>query len=354
MRVGFDISNLHSNHLTGVGVYIVELINALVKQNISLSGIYKISRYKNRSTITSNSGLDNIKPFIPHVSSLLGSSYEIFHGPDFWIPNSQKFKKVITIHDLNLFNEKFFPIDRIKSAQKSFYDSVIRHKPDAIIAVSHFVKQELIQLFPEIEYKTHVVYHGADHFQIDNVDEAPKLDFPYILYLGTIEYRKNIKALVDSFLVAKSNLKDIKLVLAGNPNGHLGAEIVQYIHSKNIANDIIILGYVSTESAKNLLKNALFMVYPSLYEGFGFPILESMKMQTPVLTSSFGAMAEIAGESALKVDTRDINIFSNALIEFANNNNLRDTFIQSGIKRANEFTWEKCGLDTKKIYHSIL
>lgn len=352
MYVNFDVSALATHKLTGVAVYVVELIKAIThggKINGSVS--YKLSRWKKAHLIQSQVKNNLNLPIASFYSNLLPPACDIFHGPDYWIPACGKFKKVVTIHDLSIFNSHYWPKEVVNKSSKTFEKIIHQHRPHAIITVSDFVKYELISRFPQVEGITHTVYHGADHLT-SSTPVPPVYDFEYMLYIGTVETRKNVLNLLQAYKNANKELKGLKWIIAGGTHGYGGAYIKSVIDSENNP-DIIQLGYVDAFTAKSLIKHAKFLVYPSLYEGFGFPILEAMQLGTPVITSNFGAMSEVASHAALKVNTKHTDEFAQALIDLNNQAALREQLINMGHVHVQKFTWQKCAENTLKVYHAL-
>ena len=353
MKVNFDISVLNTHVPTGVGVYTSELIKALSNiDKIQISGSYKISNVKRLKTIKSNISIPFTAPYIPALYNLFPHNFDVFHGPNFWTPPNKKIKTVVTVHDLAHFNPNYSLPERYKRASFLFERLINEYKPDRIITVSDFVRNELLNRYPHLENNTFTVYHGADHLE-ENSPNTPYFNFPYLLYLGTLEHRKNIKGLFDAYDIIKSKLQGIKLVLVGNPNGYGGDEIIKYIKENDKSDNVVITGYLDNSSLKSILRNAVCSIYPSFYEGFGIPILEAMQLGIPVITSSFGAMQEIAGNAALLTDTRIKEEFSNSIFKIVYNESLRNQLITSGKKRSASFTWKKSAENSLKVYESI-
>lgn len=347
-KINFDVSGLSGNNLTGIATYSTNLIKALQKDNsLEISGSYRISRYKNRKNITKNSNIKNIFPLLPFFNPKI----DIFHGPDFWVPNYGNFKKVVTIHDLTFYQEGLYDLKYASYFQKRLENMLLKSNPDHIIVDSDFIKNEFSERFPTFRDKVSTVYLGADHFE-EIYNRKPIYDFPYITTIGMISKRKNIEKLCQSFdLLSKKN-KEIKLVICGGL-GSEGIKIKEEILRLNLTSNIIFTGYVSNSEAQNIVKNAQFLVFPSLYEGFGLPLLEAMAMEIPVLTSNFGAMKEISGNAAYYVDSKNTDLLFEKMNELLNNESLKKDLIAKGKNRFLEFTWKKCANNTNLVYNMV-
>jgi glycosyltransferase involved in cell wall biosynthesis len=353
MRVNIEVSSLSSNNLTGIGVYVQNLIRHLSTfENIELEGCYRVSRWKHYKIIKQNAGLRILRPIISNVPQLFLDNDILIHGPDYWLPNIKKAKKVVTIHDFSVFHGGLWSKDFAESGQRSIHRLLTKIKPEHVIVVSNFVKNELLERFPMYENKVTTIYHGADHFgQIQSTIKKPKDIRPYIICLGTIEFRKNQISLVKAFDMIQKEYQDVSLLIVGGKGGYKGTEISEAIKKyKNVS----VLNYVSKSELNDLLANALFSVYPSLYEGFGFPILESMALGTPVLTSNFGAMKEIANDAALFANTTEIDDIAKNLQRMLDDSVLRNRLRAEGLERVRQFSWTKCAKNTLSVYQKTI
>jgi len=350
MKVALDLSSLSGRKLTGVGVYITNLIESLRKIKVlDLSCVYKISRIKNSGVIKERTKLPVNLPYVPYLYELFPKPYSIFHGPDYWIPASKSIKKVVTIHDFSVFHDGLWSKEFAEYGKSRLSEVLNKHRPDQIIVVSDFVKAELLNRFPEQAEITSTVYHGADHFGV-NLVQSRHFDFPYILCVGTVEVRKNTLRLAKAFEKVSVSFPDVKLVFAGGTGGFQGKEIAQDLNKiKNLIN----LDYIASETMQNLITHAEFVAYPSVYEGFGFPILEAMHLGTAVLTSNFGAMKEIAGGKAFLVNTLDINELAMGLEELLRNESLRKRLAIDGVGYVKGFTWKKSAFETAQVYKNV-
>ncbi|TAF74399.1 MAG: glycosyltransferase family 1 protein [Bacteroidetes bacterium] len=348
MKIAIDVSGLRSKKLTGVGTYTVNLIKSLQNDfDSSVNGVFRISRFKHQEIIKKNSGLENIKPIIPFVIP----QCDVFHGPDFWIPKFGKFKKVVTIHDLAVYHEDLYEPNAAKYYQNRYENTLLEHNPDHIIVDTEFIKNEFLNRFPRFENKISAISLGVNHFNF-TFKSPPLFDFPYIVCLGTIEKRKNISNLYRAFQLLKQKNKEIKLILIGGM-GFLDTELSQIVSEIKQDSRVILTGYLEENKAQNILSNALISVYPSLYEGFGFPILEPMVYGVPVITSNFGSMCEVASNAALVCDTTQIDVLAQNIEYLLENESVRNDFIQKGFERTKFLTWQKCAEQTKKVYQLV-
>jgi len=203
-----------------------------------------------------------------------------------------------------------------------------------------------------------VVYEGVDKdifklkksYEIDEVKARYGLPEKYFLYVGTIQPRKNLARVIEAF--AQADLKNTKLVLAGE-KGWLSDDIYNLPEKLSIENRVKFLGFVPTEDLPALYGGALALVFPSLYEGFGLPILEAFSCRCPVLTSDLGAMAEIAGRATLLVNPKKVDEISIGLKKLSLEPDLRKKLALEGTNRAELFNWEKTAAETLKVFEQV-
>lgn len=344
----FDVTPLMTPDITGVGVYTKELFFSLKEIGCSLKPVYKLSRFSKRKHIKTHISQD-AKAYIPlfHQSGLL-------HGTDFkLLTSSSKIKKVLTIHDLAVYREDLLDSQFCRLGQEKI-EKEIEKNPEAIIVPTEFVKEELVTRFPSLVEKTFAIHHGCDHLPSqDREQDEGEVGSKYFLYVGRLEKRKNVSGLIEAFNLFCEKKEDVNLIIVGS-EGFGAKEIKEKAQSSVCRQRIIFKGYVDNERLKTLYQNAMAFVYPSLYEGFGIPLIEAMRMSIPVLTSSFGAMKEVGGEGALLVDTLDGPSFAHALLNLATSEELRQQLICRGYNRSLEFTWEQTAEQTLAVYNTII
>lgn len=266
----------------------------------------------------------------------------------------RKTKTIVTIHDLAFkFFPHFFPKKDLRRLNY-FTDYAVR-KADKLIAVSQATKNDLLKIYPDIkEEKIRVIYHGYDKdlFNSDRRDDEIKStvrkygipDAKYIICVGAIQPRKNIKLLADAFetLQKEEEFKSYKLVIAGNP-GWLFEPLLKKIRSNP---HIICTGHFETKDLPNLLKGSEIFVMPSLYEGFGLPLLEAMACGVPAVAADNSSLRELIEDKNLLFKGNNVIELSNKLKEILKNGILKSALAEKGLKRANDFSWKKCAEET--------
>lgn len=351
MKVAFETSCLTQEGLTGIGQYSVQLFRALRQQNVNVEPVIKISRLLKRRWTQIHLGT-RARLFHPCARVGLGR-YDVFHGPDFRVPYVSSLAKVATIHDLAVFEESFHDPDTALRGRRDFTCLIRKMRPDLIVTVSKFSEKELHRYFPETQGRTRVVYPGADHFTSNTQSNLQSSDIlnqingkKFVLYVGSVEARKNTDRVLEAF--AHSRLVDTghHLVVVGAA-GYSGADFIRAWRGRP---QIHFLGFQSQANLATLYRSAQFFVFPSLYEGFGFPILEAMSFGLPVLTSQTTACAEVAGDAAICVNPLSVTEIREAMESLAQDSHRLAELRQRGFQRAQSFSWQKSAKDMQAVY----
>jgi len=268
-------------------------------------------------------------------------------------------KTVITVHDLAfLLFPRYFTFFRRKLLE--FHTRRAVRLSDKIIVPSEATKRDIVRFYGVNEDKIVVVYHGFSQNLLemkknrdDSVSEITGGN-PYILFVGSIQPRKNIVSLVKAFENIKKNSDnaDLKLVLCGG-KGWFYEDIYKEIAKSPCKKDVIFTGSVENDLLAAFYRNALFFVMPSLYEGFGLPVLEAMSFGLPVVCSDNSSLSEIAGDAALLIDPYRISDIGEKMGIFAADKDLRAQLSAKGLERAKGFSWEKAGRETLKVLKAL-
>lgn len=239
------------------------------------------------------------------------------------------------------------------------------NRADCIITDSHFSKKEIKKYLDIKEEKLKVVYCGVEHEKyhthldmrkVDKVKEKYKIDKPYFLYLGTLEPRKNISLIIDAFYEIAKHKKDIILVVAGK-KGWLYEEIFSKVQNYQLEKQVIFTGYIEDEEVPYLLNGAISFIFPSLYEGFGLPVLEAMACGTPVIASNEASLPEVGEDAILYVDIKEEMApkkMSYLMEQLVTNKVLHEEKSNCGTEQAKKFTWSKTVQQFLEIYQILL
>ncbi len=265
---------------------------------------------------------------------------------------------IITVHDLTPI---IFPKEH-KSGKsliyKLFFPRTLK-SADKIIAVSYSTKQDLIKYFKIADNKIKVIhlasdekFHPLDSEIVNKFKKNHNINFPFILYVGTLEPRKNIPTLIEAFYnLRKYNLPH-KLVITGK-KGWKYKLIFETIEKLNLQNNVIFTGYLPDEDLPALYNAADLFVYPSIYEGFGLPPLEAMSCGCRVITSNTSSLPEVVGDAGIMIDPYDTDALTSSIYEVLTNNELRADMVKKGLERAKMFSWEKTAEETLEIYKDV-
>ncbi len=268
-------------------------------------------------------------------------------------------KQVITIHDMAVFDfpEGFTPLF---SAWYRFLLPLVIQNAKKIISVSEFTKSQILKHIEVNPEKIVVIYNGVGkRFYPVGLDEQvrvrKKIGIPssnYILALGSIEPRKNIQRLLNGWEIAQRELSDdIILVLAG---GQGKSNVFSRVIIEDLPPRVVFTGQVSDDDLPALYTGAIAMVYPSLYEGFGLPPIESMACGTPVIVSNTTSLPEVVGDAGLYIDPYNIEEIASAIYTMVTNNELYVTLIRRGEQRAASYTWQRTAARSSQVLAEVM
>ncbi len=349
MKIAIDVSPLfNSNKTRGVGFYLTYLKNALEK--FFPENTY--SYFTRGQKVSNNADLVHYPYFEPFFLSL---------------PFLHKKKTVVTVHDLTpVVLHSLFPVG-IRGVLKWRLQWLSLRNTSAIITDSRASKRDIARIVGYPEEKIHTVYLAAgDGFKqiVDNKQQAMdikrKYDLPdaFALYVGDVTPNKNLPRLVNAALQA-----DIPLVMVGKSLVDIDGDfhnpwladlkVVQKLAKKN-TKKVMLIGFVPDSDLVVLYNMATVFVMPSLYEGFGLPILEAMSCGCPVITSPEGSVEEVTGKAAYFVDAYSVESIENGLRKVIGDDALQKKLSEKGLRQAKKFSWEKTAEETVKAYRKTL
>lgn len=270
-------------------------------------------------------------------------------------------KTIVTIYDMTTFLFPEYHTEETQAIQREKYRFAQDHA-DAVIAISESTKQDIIRFLGIEAERIHVVYAGVTpEFRLLPEELVQKTVVKwqlapqsYILHVGTIEPRKNLVRLIEAYEVVwrKRPLTTPKLVLAGAA-GWFFKEVFATIEKLGLEEQVIYVGRVDDADLPALYNGALFLAYPSLYEGFGMPPLEAMACGIPVLTSNGSSLPEVVGEAGVYVEPEDVESIAAGLLLLVEDASLRQELANRGLERAKLFNWQRAAAETTAVYQYV-
>jgi glycosyltransferase involved in cell wall biosynthesis len=299
---------------------------------------------------------------LPLSVDLFTGRCDIMHSPDFVSPPHRSGADVITVHDLSFLVVPECAELKLAAFLAKTVPAAVR-RADRIVAVSHQTKRDLVRLLNTPESKIIVAHNGVDdRFRPISDDAAQqslrdKLHLPqrFILHVGTLEPRKNLRGLVEAYgILAGRGARAIALVLAGR-KGWLYEPILEAAEEVNRGGgNVVFVDYVDDSDLPLLYNMAEVFAYPSLYEGFGLPAAEAMACGTPTLVSSDGALAEVVGDAALAVDPLSPEAIATGLQRLIEDSALRARVAKAGPKQVARFTWRSAAEKVLEVYNQLM
>ncbi|MCS7092869.1 MAG: glycosyltransferase family 4 protein [Patescibacteria group bacterium] len=355
MKIGVDGNEANVEEKVGVSVYTLNLLKYFrqrAKKELQFTVYLKSYPRKDLPASSPFFRYEVIKGkclwsqvFLP-IALFRKKELDVFFSPAHYLPRFLSFPSVVTIHDLSFI---FYPKDfLIKDLiQLRHWTSYSVRKATKVIAVSQTTKKDLLRVYRLPEKKIQVIYNGFEKRPNGKSEELILKDRrrrlrPFLLYVGTLQPRKNLSALILAFEKLKYLYPEFELIIAGK-KGWLYHKIFTLVSQLGLEKDVYFTDYISDNQLIYLYKNAFCFVLPSFYEGFGIPILEAMSYGCPVIASFSSSLPEVGADACLYFDpTNPLSLFEKikSLIEQPA---LRETLIKKGYQRVKEFSWEKCG-----------
>ncbi len=279
--------------------------------------------------------------------------------------NFLKMPYIITVHDLI----RYFDLEG-EEGDKTLIHSPNRRdryylnldykgirKAARIIAVSQSTKKDLMHWFDIDDERISVVHEGIDHQLFQPVSRRI-YDDPYVLFVGSEQPRKNFAALLKAFRQLKDapRFKELKLVKVGSAGGRefgFRSQTMAVIDSLNLSNEVIFTDFVPEADLPAYYSGAGVFVLPSLYEGFGFPVLEAMACGCPVITSNNSSLPEVVDEAGIMVNPSDINRLAQVMSRVLTDDKLKDAMVRRGLEQSKRFSWEKAAEQTQEVYKKV-
>jgi glycosyltransferase involved in cell wall biosynthesis len=373
MRILVDFTQIPVNKV-GVGVYAYNTFRTLIKSNLNHEYFILIQdddpdfiSFENDGTtiLKVKSGLFRIftlrilleQFYIPFLC--IKNKIDILHSLHYSIPLFiWKTKRVVTFHDLTFYlYPEYHTKIKVLYFRLFIYLSTIFS--DIVISVSKSTANDLLTKFPKSKTKVRVIPLAVSDnaefktFNTEDVFNKYNINKKYILYVGTLEPRKNICSLLQAYKILLNKNDEYLLVIAGR-KGWFYESIFLKAKGLEIEDKVIFTGFISEIVKEILLSNCSIFVYPSFYEGFGLPVLEAMSKGIPTITSNISSMPEVVGDSAILIDPYNVNQLSDEMINLLNNENLRKELSIKSKLRASTYSWDQTARLTLEAYDSLL
>ena len=372
MRIAIDLRPLMAGKISGVEIYILGMLKAIFESDAKNEYILWYNSFKKvdvshfpdkylnvtvKRTHIPNKLLNLSLSILrwPKVDKLIGKDIDILWAPDPRpAPVSKKCKKITTFHDLSFVDFKYSFNFKTRLWHKILRPKKEAMEADTIIAVSEFTKGQLIDEYGIKSDKIKVIYEAAaEHLQplpfaksFEIIKRKYHLPDQYFLCLSTLEPRKNIAGIIKAYTDWQyGNKSDIALVIAGRKHPKIFSDLHLKDHPQ-----IYMTGFIDEEDKALLYQHAMTFLYPSLYEGFGLPILEAMQCGTPVITSDATSIPEVAGDSAILINPNEPKELKQAMDEVYRDENLRHDLIEKGFEQAKKFSWKKAAGELMELF----
>ena len=373
MRICIDVSPA-VHHRAGLGRYAQELTAALLAVDDENEYVAFYNRPAEAELGPPLDRLPHLTTNLPtkpwRMSALLAHlarfprdrlfpGIDLFHATDHLLPRFSRVKSVFTLHDLvfRFYPEAHKPLNRwfLSLMMPRFLQAA-----DAVIAVSECTKRDAVRLYGLEEVEIPVIYEGVNRgfrpalpAAIAVARQKYSLPDSFLLCVGTIEPRKNLTSLLEAYRALMGRGVESRLVIVGK-KGWLYEGFFRRLRELGLEDKVIFPGFVADEDLPALYSAADLFVLPSLYEGFGLPLLEAMACGVPVVCSSTSSLPEIAGRAAVMVDPLDVSQLARALERVLEDSDLRASMRQVGLKQAAHFSWERTAKETLAVYRQVL
>jgi len=377
IRIGVDLSCLMARPLTGVGYYTLNLFQALAAGHPSFDIRVMASSARPHADLfrlfRTQCSRVRIVPWPTRLKNRMWTTIEwppfewftgpvdVAHGAFHLLPPSRHARRMATIFDLS--NLRCPEMHRAESL--GIHAPLLRHaaaNADRIVAISESCKTDVVELLGVHPDRVRVVLGGIhlqefggppDDHLLQILRKRFSISGNYLIHLGTLEPRKNLPRMIEAYARVRQRFEDCpRLVLAGQA-GWMFEDVFSSIERFRLSNHVVHTGYLERDEAVCLLRAAHACVYPSLYEGFGLPVLEAMAARIPVLTSNVSSMPEVVGDTGILVDPKSVDAIEAGLLELIENRTASRQRVEAAYERAKQFTWENSARALAEVYTEL-
>lgn len=370
--IGVNTRLLIQGKLEGIGYFQEQLLMRLARNHPKDTFVFFFDRKYDKSFIFSDNIIPVVLPlqarhpilwkiYFDYLLSIYCKKYhiDVFFSPENYIPQIKNIPIICTIHDLNFYHNDKYIGNNLHQKYFMHYFPMNAHKSDRIITVSEYSKKDIIESFHIEENKIDVVYNAANRVytqQNEQKKELTRIKYtggkPYFYFVGSLHKRKNLVNLFLAFDMFKNKTKsDVQLLIIGGKKWWKG-EIENTYNALIHKQDVLLLGRKEAKEVAEIASASIGLVFVSLFEGFGIPIVEAFAAGVPVITSNVTSLPEIAGDAALIVNPYNIESISEAMQKLYEDKDLRNTLIEKGFNRNKMFSWDKSAEKLWKIIES--
>ncbi|MCK4352412.1 glycosyltransferase family 4 protein [candidate division WOR-3 bacterium] len=374
MRIGIDARGIYKE-LDGIGRFGINLLRELAH----LDSFNEYIVYKNpemNSSIVSKPNFTeriiNIPRFTIKEQVVLPEIFkkdklDIFHCLHNVLPVFYYGKSIVTIYDIMTIAFPWFyeAFPLIKRYIGFFYFKLSvglsAKKASKVIVTSKYTKKEVMRYLNLEREKVKICSAAVDKVfkpindnnLLNNVLEKYKISESFILYTGNFKPYKNLKRIIKAYDLLLKRRRPLPKLVIGGYDKKYEKPIKEFVMKNGLEEEIVFTGYIERNDLPLLMNQALFFVFPSIYEGFGLPPLEAMACGTPVITSNTSSLPEVVGDAAVLVNPYNIKEIADAIENVLTNKKLREKLISKGLERVKLFSWEKCAKETLKVYEEV-
>ncbi len=368
MKIAFNCRSFLKKKRTGIGRYAYHL----VKEYKDLNEEDEFFLYTPKNLFDSKRKDPHIKA--PHfivkrdyfrrgVNATMGK-VDVYHSPcPELLEDPRGYKTIVTVHDLIFKTCPNVHTERTIQMLEKQMDSIVA-KADRIICISKSTADDLIKFYKVKEDKIRLIYNGVDKHIFYVLNEAEKqegkavlkakgVEDPFLLFVGTIEPRKNLRGLLEAYKMLKERGDFKGKVVVVGMKGWLSDGLEDFINQLGIQDDVLFLGYVTNAELRYLYNLCTVFLFPSFYEGFGFPIVEAFSCGAAVVTSNVSSPLEIAGDCAITIDPSDPEQMALAVKDLVKDPEKRNELKERGKKRSGLFSFKKTAEETWKVYQEF-
>lgn len=366
-------------HASGIGRYTQNLIDKVLRIDESLrlslicdpaepqAGMQEHPAIERMTFQTYAVEPNSLRTRFVMPSKLDFAGVDVFHSPFNILPGRLPLPATFTLHDIMWLLDVNYCTDVLwrKIVTGTFYKQLIPRsvaQAKYLMTVSHASREAIEDYFPETRGRVFVTYNAVDPFfsPVDGDEAWPLLSrwmerqTPYVLVVGQGSPYKNHAGALAGFLEAFDEVKEVRFVLVRRLARDGDGELQELLRHPKLKDRVVQLDYVTGDELRALFSMAFAFLFPSIYEGFGLPALEAMACGTPVVTSNFGAMAEVGGDAAVLVDPHNRSSIAEGLRKLWDDRALWESSRTAGLARASEFTWERCAQQVLEVYRMML